>query len=43
MAWSITAAIRYELGETHSYDFVEGSVPAELDPSESSFILHFYM
>ncbi|KAI9148332.1 Esterase citA [Paramyrothecium foliicola] len=27
-----TAAIRYELGGNHSYDFVEGSTPAELDP-----------
>ncbi|KAM3072026.1 hypothetical protein ACMFMF_007420 [Clarireedia jacksonii] len=28
-----TAAIRYELGDHHSYDFVEGNVPCEVDPS----------
>ncbi|KAH8879536.1 hypothetical protein GQ53DRAFT_853646 [Thozetella sp. PMI_491] len=29
---SQTAAIRYELGDGHSYEFVEGTVPAELAP-----------
>ncbi|RYP68511.1 hypothetical protein DL770_008431 [Monosporascus sp. CRB-9-2] len=27
-----TAAIRYDLGEGHSYDFVEGSIPVDIDP-----------
>lgn len=31
-----TAAIRYELGDSHTYDFVEGSIPAEIDPSKKN-------
>jgi hypothetical protein len=29
------AAIRYELGDHHTYDFVEGNVPWAVDPGES--------
>lgn len=31
----ILAAIRYELGDRNTFDFVEGTVPCEADPSKS--------
>jgi hypothetical protein len=27
----VKAAIRYELGDSHSYDFVDGTLPWEMD------------
>lgn len=27
-----TAAIRYELGDNHIYDFVEGTIPSKMQP-----------
>ena len=32
---SQTAAIRYELGDGHEFEFVEGTTPAELAPGQS--------
>ncbi len=35
MLTMLPAAIRYELGDKHSFDFVEGSMPYDIDPSKS--------
>jgi hypothetical protein len=29
-----TAAIRYELGDHHTYDFVEGNITCEIEPGK---------
>ncbi|KUJ15090.1 uncharacterized protein LY89DRAFT_620399 [Mollisia scopiformis] len=33
-----TAAIRYELGDRHTFDFVEGNMPYDIDPNVKSML-----
>ena len=37
-----TAAIRYAMGQEHSFEFVDGAAPAKMAPSKPSPGLHFY-